>query len=168
MITNPIFQIQSEEEHIEELITAPLSSLLLTVDDLPEDYSVSYSGTGDGSQFSSDSNETFTILFSKENISNPNELGFITFELNKFDSIEETETVFSNVIEYMMFIGGFEVIDESINLIGTESKAITNPGHDHIFSFRISNIICVMSSTDYSLTVDLAKIVEQRIYDSLR
>lgn len=159
---------ENKSKQIEELITASILTLLLTIEDLPEGYSVNYSGTEYTSEFSSSSNETFTIWFSKGSISNPDEFGFITCELNKFNSIQEAETVFSNTIEYMMIVGGFEVIDGSINVIGTESKAITKPGYDHIFSFRISNIIGVLSSTDYSFTVDLAEIVEQRIYDSLR
>ncbi|MCK4901936.1 MAG: hypothetical protein KAS76_01150 [Thermoplasmatales archaeon] len=161
---------KQSENQIEELITASILILLLTVEDLPEGYSVNYSGTEYISEFSSfppdEPIESFTIWFSKGSISNPDDFGFISCELNKFNSIEEAEIAFNTTIEYMIVVGSFEVIDGSINVIGTESKAITSPGYDHVVCFRISNIIVVMSSTDYSFTIDLAEIVEQRIYDS--
>lgn len=150
----------------EELITASILNLLLTIEDLPEGYSENYSGIEYTSEFSSGSNETFTIWFSKGNISNPDEYDLITCELNKFNSIEEAEIAYSTIIEYMMTIGNFEVIDGSIDVIGRESKAITKNGYNDFLTFRISNVIGVMSSTNYSFTIDLAKIVEQRIYNS--
>jgi len=149
----------------EDLITESIFNFFLTIEDLPEGYSVNYSGT-ETSEFSSGSNETFTNWFSKGNISNPDEYDLITCELNKFNSIEEAEITYSTILEYMMTIGNFEVIDESIDVIGRESKAITKDGYNDILTFRISNVIGVMSSTNMSFTIDLAKIVEQRIYNS--
>ena len=151
----------------EEPITASIQNLLLTIEDLPVDYSENYSGSEYTSEFSSGSNETFTIWFSKGNISNPDEYDIITCELNKFYSIEKAEIVYSTILEYMMTIGNFEVIDGSIDVIGRESKAITKNGYNDILTFRISNVIGVMSSTNYSFTIDLVKIVEKRIYDSI-
>ena len=151
----------------EDLITASIFNFFLTIEDLPEGYSVNYSGSEYTSEFSSGSNETFTIWFSKGNISNPDEYDLITCELNKFNSIEEAEIAYSTIIEYMMTIGNFEVIDESIDIIGRESKAITKDGYNDFLTFRISNVIGVMSSNNLSFTIDLAKIVEQRIYDSI-
>jgi len=134
----------------EELITASVLNLLLTTEDLPEEYSENYSGIEYTSEFSSGSNETFTIWFSKGNISNPDEYDIITCELNKFNSIEKAEIAYSTILEYMITIGNFEIINGSIDAIGGESKAITKNGYNDILTFRISNVIsCNFKSDNY-------------------
>ena len=155
------------EKQSSKLVTSPLRTLALTIDDLQQDYSEYYNGSEYASEFSGNANETFVIWFSRGDTSNPEEYDLVTCELNKFDSINESESAYETVINYMMQIGGFQDVDSSIDIIGEKSKALTKSGYPDIFSFRISNIICVMSSTDYSTTIDLANIVEQRIYNSI-
>jgi len=154
-----------------ELVTASLLNLILTIEDLPEDYSEQYRGkeyTSEFSRFPQDKpTESFKIEFSKGNISNHHDYTLITCELNKFNSIEEAEIGYSTTIEYIITTGNFEVINESINIIGNESKAITKAEYREVLTFRILNVIGVMSSNNLTFTIELAKIVEQRIYDSI-
>ncbi len=154
-----------------ELITTSIQNLLLTIEDLPEDYSEKYRGeefTSEFSRFPQDKpTETFKIEFSKGNTSNEDEYDYITCELNKFNSIEKAEIGYNTTIEYIITTGNFEVIDESINIIGNESKAITKEGYNDFLTFRILNVIGLMSSDNLLFTIELAKIVEQRIYDSI-
>jgi len=156
----------------DQLVTASVLDLLLTIDDLPEDYSELYRDSEYTSEFSrypkDKPTESFKIGFSKGNSSNQDEYVIITCELNKFNSIEKAEIGYSPTLEYIITTGNFEVINESINIIGNESKAITKEGYDDFLTFRVLNIIGLMSSNNLSYTIELAKIVEQRIYNSIK
>ncbi len=162
---------KQNNKQTEELITASVQNLILTIEDLSEDYSEKYRGeefVSEFSRFPQDKPiETFKIEFSKGNISNEDEYEYITCELNKFNSIENAEKGYNTTIEYIITTGNFDVINESINIIGNESKAITKEEYNDFLSFRILNVIGLMSSNNLSFTIELAKIVEQRIYDSI-
>lgn len=160
---------EQNKQQIEKLVSVSISTLLLTIEDLPDGYSEYYNGTEYTSEFSSGpTTESFAIWFSKGNISNQSECDLVTCELNKFNSINDANEMYDNTIAYMKLVGDFKTVDGSINILGYESEALTKPGYTDIISFRISNVIVVMGSTNYSSTIGLARIVEQRIYDSLK
>ena len=87
----------------------------------------------------------------------------LSCELNKFNSTNNAIQRFNETIDILISIGNFSIINESINIIGDESKSLEKKGYTDLLAFRIKNIIVVMSSPEYSLTLELAKIVEQRI-----
>lgn len=153
------------------LITDTVANFKITIEDLPEGYIKKYEGEDFTSQFSRHPEEkpieALKIEFSKGNSSNQDEYDYITCELNKFDSIENAEIAFTSTLDYIIITGNFEVINETINIIGNESKAITKEEYYDFLAFRIFNIICLISSKDFTFTFELAEIIEERIYDSI-
>lgn len=162
---------QKQDNQNKGLVTESVLNLLLTIEDLPENCSEQYKGKDYTSEFSRYPQykpiEYYKIEFSKGNISNQDEYEIITCELNKFDSIEKAEIAYNTTIEYIITTGNYEVVEESINIIGNESKALTKEGYREVLTFRILNVIGVMSSKNLSFTIELAQIVEQRILDSI-
>ena len=135
----------------------------LKIEDLPSDYIQYYTGKKYLSVFSNQSSESLVTWFSKGNISSLKESELVSCELNKFNSTNNAIQRFNETIDILISIGNFSIINESINIIGDESKSLEKKGYTDLLAFRIKNIIVVMSSPEYSLTLELAKIVEQRI-----
>jgi hypothetical protein len=162
---------QKQNNNTKGLITTSIIDLLITIEDLPEGFIEKYSGEQYTSEFSrypeNKPIEYFAIGFTKGNTSNESGYEIITCELNRFSSIEDAEKAYSPTIEYIITEGNFEVIDGSINIIRNESNGITRDGFSEFLSFRILNVIGLVSSKDFSYTYDLAEIVEQRILDSI-
>jgi hypothetical protein len=152
------------------LITDTVANFKITDEDLPEGYIKKYEGEDFTSQFSHYPEEkpieALKIEFSKGNASNQDEYDYITCELDKFNSIENAEIAFTSTLDYIITTGNFEVINETINIIGNESKAITKEDYYDFLAFRILNVIILISSKDFSFTFELARIIEERIYDS--
>lgn len=162
---------QNHENEKKGIVTESVVNLLLSIEDLPENCSLKYKGMEYTSEFSRYPEhkpiQYYKIEFSKGNISDPDDYELILCELNKFDSIEKAEIGYNTTLEYIITTGNFDVMEESINIIGNESKALTKENYREVLTFRISNVIGVMSSNSLSYTIELAQIVEQRIYDSI-
>ncbi len=146
--------------------TVPLKDLGLKIGDLPSDYMQYYTGKRYLSVFSNQSSESIVTWFSKGNISNLKDSELVTCELNKFDTASDANQRYKITIDFLLSDQNYSIINESINRIGDESKDLSKEGFTDLLTFRISNIIVVMSSYNYSFTFNLAKIVEQRIYDN--
>jgi len=146
--------------------TVSLKDLGLKTEDLPSGYMQYYTGFSYLSEFSNSSSESLVTWFINGSISNLTESGLITCELNKFNISSDAGQQFKKTIDYLISDRNFSIINGSINRIGDESKGLEKEGFTDILAFRISNIIVVISSPDYSITFNLAKIVEQRIKNS--
>lgn len=146
--------------------TISLRDLGLKTEELPSGYIHYYTGTNYLSGFSNQSEESIQSWFTNGSISNLTESGLISCELNKFNSTNNAIQRFKDTIDILISIGNFSIINESINIFGDESKSLEKKGFTDLLVFRIKKIIVVMSSPEYSLTIDLAKIVEQRIKNS--
>jgi hypothetical protein len=155
------------------IITSSIKNLLLTIDDLPNGFKGLYQGnerqmTSEFSRYPEDKPvEYYVIGFSKGNSSNESGYEIITCELNRFSSIEDAKNAYSPTIEHIIDVGEFDVIDGSINVIGNESKGITKENYSDVLSFRILNVIGLIGSKDFTTTLELSEIVEERILDSI-
>jgi len=163
----------NQNQNNKGMITTSIIEYLLTIDDLPKGFKELYNGsdrqvTSEFSRYPVDKPvEFYSRGFSKGNSSNESGYEIITCELNKFSSIEDAENAYTPTIEYLISEGFFDVIDGSINVIGNESKGITREGYSKFLSFRIYNVIGLLSSNTYTTTLELSQIVEERILDSI-
>jgi hypothetical protein len=155
-----------EDQSNQKKETIPLKDLGLKVEDLPVGYIHYYTGTQYLSEFSNQSVESIQSWFTNGSISNLTDSGLISCELNKFNETKNAIQCFEETINILISIGNFSIINESINIFGDESKSLEKKGFTDLLVFRIKNIIVVLSAPEYSLTLDLAKIVEQRIKNS--
>jgi hypothetical protein len=76
----------------------------------------------------------------------------------------------NTLILYITDFGKVELINNSVNKTGDESKAFSDSVGNTYFYFRVSNVVGMMHiyvNDSYSFAFDLAKIVEQRIYNSM-
>lgn len=157
-----------EETSTGKLVTASVNTLALTLDDLPEDFKEigNNSGIFMGGPIDAP-NESYSIHF----VGNyPDERAEVRFEIYKFNSSELAIANYNTLINLIIQGSNLELIDDSVNKIGDESKALS----DNIitfFYFRISNIVCIINvdipGNGYTLASNLAKKVEQKIYNSI-
>lgn len=155
-----------EEQSNQKKETTPLKDLGLRIEDLPGDYFQYYAGAQYLSEFSNQSIESIVTWFINGSISNLTESGLISCELNRFNKTSDASQQFEHTIDLLISFKNFSIINGSINRIGDESKDLEKKGFTDLLAFRISNIIVVLSTPDYSFSYDLAKIVEQRIKSS--
>jgi hypothetical protein len=155
------------------MITTSIIDYLITIEDLPGGFKEFYFGsdkqaTSEFSRYPEDKPvEFYSIKFSKGNSSNESGYEIIECELNRFSSIEDAENAYTPTIEYLISEGEFDVIEGLVNVIGNESKGITREGYPKFLSFRIYNVIGLISSNTYTTTLELSEIVEERILDSI-
>jgi hypothetical protein len=163
------------EEKIQNkgLITSSIKDFLLELDDLPDGFKKMYGGTDKQttSEFSRYPEkkpvEYYAKGFSIGNMSNETGYQVVTCELNRFKSIEDAEAAFDPTIDYIITQGLFDIINDSIDIIGNESKGITKRGYNLFLIFRILNVIGLVSTENFAYTIELSEIVESRILESL-
>ena len=143
-----------------------LSDLMITIDDLPNNYTQYFSGKKYLSEFSNRSSESLVKWFTDGIVPDLKTNDLITCELNKFNTSEDAIDRYERTIQYFINERNFSVISDSINRIGDESKDLEKEGFTDLLTYRLSNFIVVMSSKNYTFTYELAKIVEQKINDS--
>lgn len=157
------------------MISVDLPALILTVDDLPEGYSQNYESNsyGGGTGFEDTPIESYRVSFVTGNLSDIKESNIVRCALYKFPSPDNASKNFALSLEYFNYPGKIEVVNDSINTIGDESKGfivqlpIENVTDNYIL-FRVANVICFINAGhDYSLVLDLSHIVEKRLYDAL-
>ena len=162
---------ENNNKNTKGIITTSILDLLLKVEDLPEGFTEKYLESEHTSQFSrlpeDKPVESYSIGFTIGNSSNESGYQLITCELNRFSSIEDAEKAFNPTLEHIITEGNFDVIDGSINIIGNESKGITRENYNRFLIFRILNVIGLVSSNDFELTIELAEIVEQRLRENI-
>ena len=144
-----------------------LGDLIITIDDLPKNYTQYYSGNKYLSEFSNNSSESLVKWFTDGLVPDLKNNDLITCELNRFNSTDDAKNRYDETIEYFINERNFTIITGSINRIGDESKDLEKEGFTDLLTFRLSDIIVVISSKNYTYTYELAKIVEQRINDSI-
>ena len=155
------------------IITTSIIDFMVTIDDLPSGFKEFYNGsdrqaTSEFSRYPDDKPvEFFARKFSKGNSSNETDYELITCELNRFETIQDAENAYSPTIEYIITEGNFDVIDGSVNIIGNESKGITKEGIGKLLSFRIYNVIGLVSSYDFTRTLDLSEIIEESLLENI-
>ena len=163
----------NQKQNNNGIITSSIIDYFITIEDLPEGFKELYFGsdrqaTSEFSRYPEDKPvEFYSIKFSKGNSSNESGYEIITCELNRFASIDEAENAYTPTIEYIISEGEFDIINGSVNVIGNESKGITREGYSSILSFRIFNVIGLVSSNSYTTTLELSEIVEDRILESI-
>jgi len=181
---------ETEEKVAEKLITVPLSTLALTVDDLPQGYikwSEEYNYTSGGIN-SIIPVEYYFITFAFENPEDNTGFPGIFLFLYKFNTSDEAKIGFYNQSGLMLKGYGFMdcITPENVEQIGDESiyELLQGPYGNYsnaqnttisLISFRINNVGVGMLiqgvpiwEIDYTrLTIDYSKIVESRIYASI-
>jgi len=159
----------NQKQNNKDMITTSIIDYILTIDDLPNGFKELYNGsdeqiTSEFSRYPDDKPvEFYSIGFSKGTSSNESGYEIITCELNRFSSIEEAENAYTATMDYIIAQGNFDVIEGSVNVIGNESKGITREGYSKFLSFRILNVIGLVSSNTFSTTLELSEIVEERV-----
>lgn len=181
---------ETEEKITSKLVTSPLNTLALTVDDLPqgyikwsEDYNKSWGTMQDITPV-----EEYSVVLVFE--SHENNTGFpaIFLSLYKFNTSDEAKIGFYNQSELMVKGYGFMdcITPENIEQIGDESiyELFQGPYGNYsnaqnvtisLIGFRINNVGVGMLiqgvhiwEIDYTmLTIDYSKIIESKIYASL-
>ncbi len=168
-----------EEKTTEKLVTAPLNTLALTVDDLPYGYY----------KFNEDFNDTIygaTFFYESQSLFDDNKgYPMIAFSIVKLDSINDTIIFYQNATSANFTNGLNNTTPQDVELIGDESKYELYQGESEYYSnenmsisylqFRINNFYIMFyifgpsePEIEYiSFTFDLAKIVESRINSSL-
>ncbi len=157
---------ENQSNQNKKIETVSLKDLGLRTEDLPTGYIQYYIGDSYLSEFSNQSSESLVKWFINTSNSNLTPGSLITCELNKFNSTIDASQRLKDTIDFLISDRNFSIINGSINRFGNESKSLEKDGFTDLLVFRISNIIVVMSSPDYSFTIDLAKIIEQRIKNS--
>jgi len=163
----------NNEQNNKGMITTSIIEYLLSINDLPEGFKEMYNGsdrqvTSEFSRYPEDKPvEFYSRGFSRGNSSNESGYEIITCELNRFSSIEDAINAFNTTIDYIIAQGNFEIIDGSVDVIGNESKGITKEGYSRFLSFRILNVIGLVSSNTFSTTLELSEIIEERILGSI-
>jgi hypothetical protein len=157
--------VQNKPEQKPKEIT--INDLCINVDDLSEKYIQYYSGFLYLSEFSNQANESIVKWFTRGYPSNLTESGLITCEINRFNNTDDAILIYKQTNDFLISERNFTIINDSINMIGDESKDLEKKGFTDLLTFRLSNYIVVMSTEDYSYTFELAKIVEQRIKNIL-
>lgn len=173
----------------EKLVTAPLSTFALTIDDLPQGY-IKWSENTNQSLFSTGNIpiEEYSVALIFGN--NENNIGFppISLYLAKFNSSDDASIAMHNSSEQVSKEYGIlnSVTPEDVEQIGDESTYELlqgSMGEDYGYQnvivsiswFRINNVVVFMFlqgspvwEIDYTrLTIDYSKIVESRIIVSL-
>ena len=164
----------TEQTSTEKLVTAPLNTLVFTVDEIPTGFSEAFNSSNPTIGFSI---ESYTIVFYRNHSLNQTEM--ISIQLNKFNSTEFSKKGYNGSIELITgpFTENWKLINDSIGKIGDESAAFSISSVNHnennvtIISykilFRISNVVCQTSfeivDYNYSSAFELTKIIEQKI-----
>lgn len=177
-----------------ELITAPLNTLALTLEDLPEGYIERIKGSEDYN-YSDKSifngiipSEEYSILFIPENNENKTVLLPIALYLYKFNSSEDAHLAQNNMteLESAYKVGDFNrTTPQNVTQIGDEStyelfqisRILYNDTESYIY-FRIKNVVVYLIinsrgipgvDIDFvDLTINYAKIIENKINESLK
>ena len=150
-------------------ITVPAESLVLNIDDLPEDYKICKNRSEEFGKIV-DPIESYSVIYSKGNCSNYTE-GLFSVIL-KFDSSFDASIFYNETKFPVVITESQKILNDSVNSIGDESFAHYIMGQvlndsQIFFWFRISNIVGLIKVPyDYSFTYELTEIVEQRIYDN--
>jgi len=164
-----VFGVILSEKHV----TASLDTLNLTFDDIPDGYQDSPSGIM-GMAEDLGSIESSYMHFAKgANFSDPMNLSYIHCKLLKYSNVERAKLNYNEKEFRISKYGDHDLINESVNVVGDESIAgyFTSYMYNSTisFSFRILNVLVEIRiiNEDYSLAFDLAKIIENRINESL-
>jgi len=144
-------------------------SFTLEKDVLPEGYIICQNRTEEPGKIV-DPIDAFTRVYSKENCSNEEEsilLVIMKFRSNFDASIFYNETKLGPII-----FEPYKILNDSVDTIGDASFAhyvYEKLNISPIFYwFRVSNIVCLVKvPKDYNLSQSLAKLVEQKIYDTI-
>jgi len=154
-----------EEKSTEILVTASVNTLSLTVDDLPEGFSEVFNESPSSIPGLVESPTEYYVVSFLGNYSN--KTTEIQFGLLKFNSSEVASTNYSTLILYFTIYSDTELITDSIDKIGDESKAFSDfTGYSIHYYFRVSNVVGMMhiyGNNSYYFAFDLVKIVEDRI-----
>ena len=180
---------ETEEKSTGKLVTAPLSTLALTIDDLPQGY-IRWTENTNQSLFSTGniSIEGYSVTFVFE--SHENNTGFppISLSLAKFNSSDDASIAMYNSSEQISKEYGIlnRITPEDVEQIGDESTYELFQGSMGEYYgyqnvtvslswFRVNNVVVFMFlqgfpvwEIDYTrLTIDYSKIVESKINASL-
>lgn len=170
IVASSVFFVNFQKQHY-KLVTVPVKTLSLTLNDLPPNYKIAYEN-----EDNLNDNFDYTIAFYSSGVNN-NQIIFGIMQLNStinaskyFEGYENTARNEPNCTIHPLEIGneGFYITGHGrfSGIIGLE---LNNTG---IINFKISNIVCdiifIPIGDNYDFIFNLAKIVEQRIYDSLK
>jgi hypothetical protein len=164
-----IFLIVILQKNNANIDTISAKSLNLTLKDLPDGYiECNHDDSNHELLMLFKTRESYRIIFFKGDCSNV-PLGVDSI-IVIFNSTDESINFFKN--STAIFRG--PAVEEAKNILGDESYGIEVTNANNIIGyalcFRISKIVAVVSylDVDYSFAFDLSKIVEQRIYDSMK
>lgn len=167
-----------QQDEGEALISASLVTFSITKDDVPENFTKSGNTTHfvlDG-DVTDDPIEHYRAWFENPGYIDPIDASnytvdqYIYYELNKYVNIDMAIEEYESDAYY--YHSDHTIINNSYNSIGDQSLAYLMYQDNvswYLLYFRISNVVVSFYNvnTTYQLAYDLAKIVEQRIYDSL-
>jgi hypothetical protein len=164
-----IFLIVIFQENNANIDTISAKSLNLNLKDLPDGYiECSHNDSNHQLLMLYKTKGSYRVLFFKGDCSNwAQGVDSITVI---FNSTDDSINFFKN--STAIFRG--PDVEEARNILGDESYGIEVQNANNIIGyalcFRISKIVAVISylSVDYTFAFNLAKIVEQRIYDSMK
>jgi|GEM_PF-1277239 len=155
--------------------TLSAKSLNLTLDDLPQGYveCVSSNSSPEIENPIYKPRESDRKIFALGEILSENWPKSIDSMIFVFNSTQESRNFFNN--HTGNFFTGGSIFEGANNTIGEESRVIKmwDSGFNEFIAygcyFRISSVVVIVLYIylDYSFTTDLAKIIEQRIYDAL-
>jgi len=124
-----------EEKSTETLVTAPVNTLILTLNDLPEGFSEKGNGSPSSSMpgLTDAPTESYAVIFMGNYSNQTTEIQFV---LLKFNSSEVAITNHNTLIFYITAFGKVELINDSVNKTGDESKAFSDSVGNTYFYFR--------------------------------
>lgn len=160
----------NEEKTPKNLVTKPVDTLALKLLDLPAGFSLLDEASGVSAPgFEEVPVQSYFVIF-EGNYSN--QTTEIHFGIYKFNNSGKASLNYDESVSYLLAFGGVKSINESLETIGDESKALLNEGSNTNYTivyFRILNVVnFIMTNEDILFAIDFAKIVEQRINDSIR
>lgn len=168
---------EQKTSETEKIIIAPLNNIMIKVDDLPDGYTeISNSSIYEGyGGLTETPTESFIASFSNKFDPDTTDYNYTTCILYKFNSTDKVKNSYNELVLSLTVVipayTGAITTEKSHTKIGDESKVISMMMNDssmfYLF-FRYANIICsIYQNDDFSLLLELAKIVERKISDNL-
>ena len=166
---NPIINFQNNDLKNEQIFTASLEDIILTEDDILDIFEFNASRSSEQINNKGDILEWYVHRFTTINISDAFEYQDISISLTKYNTTERAIKVVNGNLEKNMqsyTSSQIKIGDESYTWNEGEEESLLEKRSYSIY-FRVANVVCSLDTwVNYSYTYELARIVEQRIYES--
>ena len=171
-LTRVSFEPLRELPYIDKKVKVSPQELVIDIDDLPNGYKICHNGTEEPGRIV-DPVESFSRIFTKQNENCSNfEEGLISI-IMLFSSSLDASIFYHETKLPVIIRESDKILNNSVNTIGNESFAhyyLSDKLNESqiYYWFRISNLVGLIKVPyNYSLTQNLTKLVEQRVYESI-